>query len=328
MISVIIIFSLGYIYFSSNAFTYQKAKWYETQGNYNKAKYIFAQLENYKDANERKNRCIIRKNQKKMDGSMTNFVSIENNTVQLLRDRYNDYTTSNHLSEVLAVSSEGSYIAYLMLDGQVKIFESKKEWAKTANLKNVEKWSNIIAIDTEFNGIAGVDAEGHVYYHGEMEDMFHETISSWEDIVSISLSSNILMGLKKDGSVVSAGEAEDKRKNADVTQWKDIIDIKASSNYMLGLKKDGTVVANQFIYDVWNLSEWKNIISISGHEYYCCGLKSDGTVVFAGNADNGEDLVDDWDDLIEIQCTYLDTIGIKRDGSYLSTMEIWDQMQQ
>jgi len=66
-----------------------------------------------------------------------------------------------------------------------------------------------------------------------------------------------------------------------------------------------------------NVSDWENIIDICISEHHLVGLKADGTVVSSGTkyADEGQCNVSGWTDIVQIACGDDYTLGLKSDGT-------------
>lgn len=65
------------------------------------------------------------------------------------------------------------------------------------------------------------------------------------------------------------------------------------------------------------VSDWENIIDICISEHHLVGLKADGTVVSSGTeyADEGQCNVSGWTDIVQITCGDDYTLGLKSDGT-------------
>lgn len=68
-----------------------------------------------------------------------------------------------------------------------------------------------------------------------------------------------------------------------------------------------------------NVSAWTDIVEIAHGKNFLIGLKEDGTVVSTGTNDKGQCDVSDWADIISISAGYRHTLGIKSDGTVVST---------
>ena len=64
-----------------------------------------------------------------------------------------------------------------------------------------------------------------------------------------------------------------------------------------------------------NLSQWNNIAEVSAGNGFTVGLKFDGTVVAAGNNDYGQCDVSDWTDIVYVSAGYWSIAAIRADGT-------------
>lgn len=137
-----------------------------------------------------------------------------------------------------------------------------------------------------------------------------------------------VVGLRKDGTVTSALAETDLMLNPDkfdVSQWKDIVSVAAGGDtwgYNLltaGLKSDGTVVCTDVFggreADVVN--SWEDIIEVAVGCYHIVGLKADGTVVATGGGRECD--VSGWTDIVDISTGMMYTVGLNRNGTVVAT---------
>lgn len=241
-------------------------------------------------------------------------------TAKRLQDEsYDGYINTDWWSDIVAVAAGQQYVVGLRKDGTVRAASLLQPdgYGET----DVAGWKNIVAIDTGWQLTAGLDRSGNVYvtgYHAEELQNEIETSKTddneskrWIDVVAISVGGSgdkyrgkgHIVGLTKDGCVVAVGDNDFGQCN--VNDWKDIIAVSAGDYHTVALTKDGRVLTTQskdchfdgvdFSDSVDKIVAWEDIVAISAGYGYTLGLKSDGTVVPAGNKNEGQADVQEWD---------------------------------
>ena len=157
-------------------------------------------------------------------------------------------------------------------------------------------------------------------------DVDRTACDQWTDIIAID-GSTALIGLKADGTVVVSNN------HWDLSDWTDIVDVCIGDDYVLGLKSDGTIVAEgEGEHGQTAAKEWTDIIAITKEWYSVLGLRADGTVVTAGcelpsnwqasdmqYIEYGQCEVSGWEDIVRVFSVDCGYIGIKADGSYVTS---------
>ena len=137
---------------------------------------------------------------------------------------------------------------------------------------------------------AALKADGTVLYAGSSLYGLSQA-AEWTDIAKLRAVGSVLVGLKKDGTVVALGDNSYGQCN--VQDWTDIIDIAVNDSHVIGLKKDGTVVAAGSNTDgQCDVQDWTEIISIATNDFHTIGIKSDGSLIAAGRDDDKQCQVD------------------------------------
>ena len=160
------------------------------------------------------------------------------------------------------------------------------------------------------------------------------------DFVSVAVSDNHIVVLEKDGTLVSTIIPtqifkENNCGQTEIESWEDIVAIDVGDFHTLGLKSDGTVVATLFTKNLaydneegyfevdhgqCNVEDWSNIIAISTSNGYSLGLKDDGTVISTSYGDViGLEEVKGWKDIVAIEAGTYGAIGVKSDGTVVVT---------
>lgn len=90
--------------------------------------------------------------------------------------------------------------------------------------------------------------------------------------------------------------------------------ISAGIFLSLGVTADGKIVCAGYD-DIFDFSEWTDIISVSNLGVVSIGLKSDGTVVSTGKIEGASIDVSNWTDIIAVSAGERYIVGLKSDGT-------------
>ena len=183
------------------------------------------------------------------------------------------------------------------------------------------------------NTIVSIKADGTV-----LADSFNPAVEYWDENTSKNLCDSYYKTKKQfffpvdaaagtytffliseNGDVIQKGQNDDIEKYGyiDTKNWKNIKEIVADF-HAVGLKTDGTVVASGYnSYGQCNVNNWNDIISVNCSLFHTVGIKKDRTVVACGDNSDGKCNVADWKDVKKIICDSDYTIGICNNGSVL-----------
>ncbi|MBS5733950.1 MAG: TIR domain-containing protein, partial [Clostridiales bacterium] len=144
-----------------------------------------------------------------------------------------------------------------------------------------------------------------------LTDMINKTCMP---VIAVSKNSGITAGLKTDGTVVTA-------KGYRVSDWTDIVAVTLGEDHIVGLKSDGTVVATGAnYYGQCDVTGWTDIVAVAAEDDATIGLKSDGTVVTT----NDDDEASRWSDIVAVSTGYWYTVGLKSNGTVVTTNDDHD----
>lgn len=246
-------------------------------------------------------------------------------------------------------------------------FEQKKIWRAmmTASVAvlimsiavlwyfGTHRWTDMVQISCGHRHTLGVRSDGTVRAVG-YNRYGQCVVYNWKDIVQVSAGEYHSVGLKSDGTVVATGS--NKYGQCDVSEWTDIVAISACEYYTLGLKADGTVLAtglnSNHQCEVENLRDivqicasrrmtlamnsrgqitgitqsaheqyaqnWPEVTMISANKFNFMGLKPDGTVVCTGSDLYGQLAVSEWTDVVKVSSGYEHSVGLKSDGTVVA----------
>ncbi len=204
----------------------------------------------------------------------------------------------------------GSIIAALHNDGTVSANFYKTTFAQNGvtneytdkfnSYADISKWKDIVDIAAGGNYLFAINSKDEVFVEEWSYNVaLTPDYSEFKDVKStVSGGGTSLIGLNNDGTVVSAGSST--LGQTDVSSWENIIQVDASTRHTVGLKSDGTLIATKFTespddtatdkemqsqyneYGELDFKDWKDIKAISVSENFTVGLKKDGTIVSTG----------------------------------------------
>lgn len=210
----------------------------------------------------------------------------------------------------------------------------------------------IIAVD----GLLCLRDDGTVINPWNRDTDLDAVLSTWQDVVSISSSSGLKMDgtilSVNEKPADYAGNTEDSEhkdfvvahNNCTLTsdgtvasvpggyrtykKWTDVVDITCGGNILLALRDDGRVYAEGAIEavktDQDGLVEGIDpvrslaIVSDEGARH-CAVVFQNGTVFAWGDNDWGQCNTQDWTDIVAVAVGAYHTVGLKRDGTLVST---------
>ncbi len=207
-------------------------------------------------------------------------------------------------------------------DTLLALYYGKAAGYKDARQRSLDAWEMIAhrdSVQLTYGNVGdtflGLKSDGTVIFTGGDEDDQLD-VSGWTDIVDVANGGDFTVGLKSDGTVVLASN-KDRDWYDEIRQWTNIVDLTYASmtTNILGLKSDGTVVVAGNNPNSSDVSDWTDIIAIEGDSDVIVGLKVDGTVVSTHNMD----VLENWTDIAEIFVDGYATIGLKEDGTLVCT---------
>ena len=270
------------------------------------------------------------------------------------------------LEGVVSLAMGDGYFVELRADGTVQkagycrpeIEQEIEQWKDVAALAGTEtslaclrRDGTILVTEPDLGGNSTIDE-----------------ILSMTDAVQAVWKGESLAVLCKDGTVKNAGYVEYWREDtAEVNDWQNVAMLASNNSELAGLLKDGSVVRTEFegvsvsrsmIEELGAeearevaekqkemtpdlISEWKGITEISLGDSHAVGLLEDGSAVAAGFPENigevdyntgltldGSCQVDEWTELQQILALFDETIGLRTNGTLLTTAEMPEEWKQ
>ncbi len=277
----------------------------------------------------------------------------------------NDITES--VDHKLSLNGYWSTLLGIKTDGSVLVSVGRDEYG----FSKAQKWNNILSISQSRDHIVGLKKDGTVVAVGSNRAGACN-VDNWKDIIEVhadgyavdnELDKTFTVGLKADGTVVAVGNNE--YGQCYTTDWSNIVSIQTCTSKIgsggvhevtVGLRADGTVITtdeelNQIVSD-WSdvksvytgkygfgtimivglknngtvystksgFEDWTDIQRIAVGGFHMIGIKADGTVVSSVKGTNHpEGDVSRWKEIIAVAASDDNTIGLKADGTVLAT---------
>ena len=234
--------------------------------------------------------------------------------VAVMEDLYSEpVCIEYHWNDVVKIDVGGNAVVALRADGTV---------VSSGDVSGISEWTDIVDIDACMTRVVGLKADGTVVSTDP-----DDAVGGWTDIVDISTMYSVfgdkIFGVRADGTVVETGTGEECYTAQD---WMGIVDICAGWSTVAGLRKDGTVIISETpegeaaMGAVYDTSGWSGIQELDGLSEIVA-LKKDGTAVSVGLNEIGAGNVSRWYDLVDVAAGEFFSVGLKRDGTIVCTIE-------
>ena len=194
-----------------------------------------------------------------------------------------------------------------------------------SHMRSVSHWRNIQELYYFYarSTVLGISKDGRVYSDGS-NDYFD--VSGWRNITKIGEGYlYTLYGISSSGTVKQAGEI-----SVQTDGISGLTDLALGIRTGIGLKKDGSVTLfpdeKTFLeYNKFEISEWRDITKLYHQKgnLNVIGLRKDGSVV-AISLDSIEHGANGWTNIVDLWTNGWLTIGLKKDGTLISTYDDFD----
>lgn len=336
--------SLGLYQDAKEYIQYTEALIFEENSQYIEAAKIFESLGDFIDSKEKlaqieEKLAIEDQYEEEYKQAVTAYEQEDYYKALLLLEEIGDYKDSfslketcleyvNRLEQSDTISAGIRYSAGVTEDGRVLF--SGEQFADAGKLS---EWTNIVSVSASSEFLAGLKEDGTVVIAKRRSHYnYRIDVSEWKDIVDISVGEQYVVGLRGDGTLTAQGI--DGYGETDIDDWRDIVQIDTGWQHTVGLDKNGDIhIAGMYASELEtkiedNPEEWTDIVSIAtggssnsrtqgrGH---IVGLRRDGTVVAVGDNTYGQCNVSTWTDIVAISAGDFHTVGLKADGTVLTT---------
>ena len=267
---------------------------------------------------------------------------------------------------VISLAAGDGYLAVLQADGTVKtvgycrpeIEQEIENWRDVVALTGTQ--TGLVCLKQDGTLLV---TEPDLGGNSTMEEILSIT-----DAVQAVWQGESLAVLCKDGMVRNAGYVEYWQEYAtEVNDWRNVSMLASNNSDLFGLIKDGSVLRTEFdgisisgsvLKELGEekaietakrqkeitpdlIAKWKNIKEISVGSTQIVGLLADGSAVAAGFPEqigrvdyntglalDGSCKVDEWTELKQILALFGETIGLKTNGTLLTTAEMPEEWKQ
>ena len=331
---------------------YQKALAYKEKEEYETAISTFSaidmdsdgSIDNYKDVSVQIDDCyyqiaLIYKQNKQYNEAIITFKQLAD-----YKDSQAQVKECNNLiiyDNALTYKNSGDYVSAICKFEEIIGFKDSSDlitecknyitYNKAIECKNNYLFSSAIAIFETIEDFK--DAKLQIEECNTQLQLISYKQNQQAETTSIAAGYDCIYAIKTDGTVLAASTRDEA---PNVSDWRDITAISSNNlSEVVGLKSDGTLVA-----EGWNknastsIADWTNIVAIDTSLYHIVGITVDGNVKIAtiDDSDTGinytsYDVINwsyldesyHWSDIVDVECTYRNLIGIKSNGTVVIT---------
>ena len=332
-----------YIEQAENYKIYDRAMEHFNDGRYDDAKNLFLEVEDFKDSKKHIEEIdILLAEQEQDEATYQQALQCINESRYLEALKFieslasKNYKESKQLAKMCEIAvkvingattiSAGTGISAAILgDGTVLCSTN----SKVLNQSHFSGWFDIDSISVMGSLGIGLKTDGTVVTAGKVSGYKIDT-EDWNDIIKVSAGDLYIAALTNDGRVLTQGHNGDGQR--DVNSWSDIKDMATGWRHTVGIDSKGHVyiagvqAESQLTEIAQEQDQWNDVIAVAagggaprGCGAFTVGLRNDGTAVAVGDNSLGQCNVDDWTGLIAISAGQFHTIGLREDGTVLTT---------
>ena len=210
-------------------------------------------------------------------------------------------------TEIVAVAAGAKHTVGLRRDGTVV--------CAGVNSRRFSTWKDITAIASGPYHVVGLRKDGTVLALGYQKmSEGADAVSAWRNVTAICAADQT-HALCADGTVLTTGEE-------DVSAWNHVVKIACAPKTLVALRDDGTVYGAKA-----PALDWSGVTDAAAGQLYYLGLKTDGTVAYWDVYQMGSswtklhpEEIDCWTDVVFVCAGPSAPIGVRRDGSIVSTL--------
>lgn len=183
-------------------------------------------------------------------------------------------------SDIVSVAAGSQHSVGVRSDGTVVA-----AGANGSGQCDVESWTNVKVVAASNTSTFALTNDGKVLVCGSF---YNRNMNNWSDIVAISVSTNHVVGIHSNGTVSAVG-ADDCGQLDNLEKWTDTQQIAVGYGFTAGLRATGKVwVHGCDEHNEHAAMQWTDIVAIGTGTEHILGIKSDGTLVAKGTNDDGQ----------------------------------------
>lgn len=183
---------------------------------------------------------------------------------------------------------------------------------------DASSWNNIVSLATSDNAVFGLTTDGKVVYTGGCEG-WYDASAEWTNITEIAAGMEHIVALDSTGSVFAAGKNH--YGQLEVSEAAEIAAIACGPLSTILIKNDGSVDIIGVGVTLEDNEALTNAVSISSsYSHIVLKLKDRSMIAYGENWRN-QCNVSEWQDIKLFTAKGTFTVGVKSDGSVLTTVD-------
>lgn len=183
---------------------------------------------------------------------------------------------------------------------------------------DVSSWNNIISLAASDNAVFGLTTNGKVVYTGGCEG-WYDVSAEWKNIVEIAAGMEHIVALDSRGNVFAAGKNH--YSQLDVMEATEVSAIACGPLSTILINKDGSADIIGVGIAMEEIKTITNAASVSSSYSHIVLKLKDNSMRGYGENWRGQCNVSKWQDITLYIAKGTFTVGLKKDGSVLTTVD-------
>ena len=258
---------------------------------------------------------------KKVVACNEHIVALKNDGTLLSNGLVFGHFLSNDFGTMLEIyeSTEASKVAMLNSDNALNCMSKDQSTAEETTTYPVIY--GVKKADISATHLVALKEDGTVCYY-TFEDKMVTSVNEWDSIVDVKAGNNFFVGLNINGKVMAYGD--NSYGQCSVNSWNDVVMIDAAGDRVGALTIDGKLLitgrdeAGEFDF----LKTLQNVKSFALSNLQTMILHNDGTVKLSFHPSGvSVESIQSWKNIRKIVVRDNNFLGLKEDGTVLSTLE-------
>lgn len=258
---------------------------------------------------------------KKVVACNEHIVALKNDGTLLSNGLVFGHFLSNDFGTMLEIyeSTEASKVAMLNSDNALNCMSKNQSTAEETTTYPVIY--GVKKADISATHLVALKEDGTVCYY-TFEDKMVTSVNEWDSIVDVKAGNNFFVGLNINGKVMAYGD--NSYGQCSVSSWNDVVMIDAAGDRVGALTIDGKLLitgrdeAGEFDF----LKTLQNVKSFAMSNLQTMILQNDGTVKLSFHPSGvSVESIQSWKNIRKIVVRDNNFLGLKEDGTVLSTLE-------